>query len=57
LQTTVGFAEECRRAIINWGEVFAISEAVPGTVNVGEGIILKAPNIPDLNNYCVSEKI
>jgi hypothetical protein len=30
---------------------------VPGTVNVGEGIILKAPNIPDLNNYCVSEKI
>lgn len=57
LQTIVESAEECRRAVISQGEVFAISVAVPGTVNVGKGIILKAPNIPALNNYYVSEKI
>jgi glucokinase len=57
LQTIVGAADECRRAVLNQGEVFAISTAVPGTVNAAEGIILKAPNIPALNNYCISEKI
>ncbi len=57
LQTIIESAEECRRAVINQGEVFAISAAVPGTVNAGEGLILNAPNIPALNNYYVSEKI
>jgi len=57
LQTIVESAEECRRAVINQGEIFAISAAVPGTVNAGEGVILKAPNIPALNNYSFSEKI
>ncbi|MDQ3711888.1 MAG: ROK family protein [Acidobacteriota bacterium] len=57
LQTIVEAAAECRRAVLNQGEVFAISTAVPGTVNVGQGLILKAPNIPVLNNYYVSEKI
>ncbi len=33
------------------GEISAVSIGVPGTVNVAEGILVKAPNIPSLNGF------
>ncbi len=33
------------------GAVLGVAAAVPGTVNVEKGIILKAPNVPSLDGF------
>lgn len=47
-------AEECRQAVKAQGMVLGVAAAVPGTVNVEKGIILKAPNVPSLNGFRIS---
>ncbi len=47
-------AEECRRAVKAQGTIFGVAAAVPGTVNVEAGIILKAPNVPCLDGFRIS---
>jgi len=44
-------ATECLEKTRGKGEVFAISAAVPAILNIEDGIILKAPNIPLLNGF------
>lgn len=44
-------AVECRENVKKLGEVLAIAIAAPATVNVGKGIILKAPNVPALDGF------
>ena len=36
------------------GMVLGVAAAVPGTVNVEEGIVLKAPNVPSLDGFRIS---
>lgn len=47
-------AEECRQAVKAQGMILGVAAAVPGTVNVEKGIILKAPNVPSLNGFRIS---
>lgn len=43
---------ECRKQSAAGGcALQAISVAVPGTVNVEEGVVVKAPNVPGLNGF------
>ncbi len=43
-------ARECEREIARLGgRIAAGAIAVPGTVNVAEGVVVKAPNVPSLN--------
>lgn len=50
-------ANECRRQTKNFGDVRAIAAAVPATVSRENGIILKSPNLPSLNNFHFSAKL
>ncbi len=50
-------AEECFEAVKTHGRVLAIAAAVPATVDVERGIILKAPNIPALNNFDICAEL
>ena len=54
-------ADECRRAAREAGAAEALAAAVPATVNVREGLILKAPNVPALDGFrfsaAVSERL
>lgn len=50
-------AEVCREAVKLMGEVLAIGTVVPGTVNVEQGIIRKAPNVPALDGFSITEAI
>ncbi len=47
-------AEECRQAVKAHGAVLGVAAAVPGTVNVEKGIVLKAPNVPSLDGFRIS---
>jgi glucokinase len=45
-------AHECERAAAEQGGVIsAVSVAVPGTVNISEGVVVKAPNLPCLDGF------
>lgn len=46
-------ASECRRHCADY-RISAISASVPGTVNVDEGVILRAPNLPALDGFRIS---
>lgn len=47
-------AEECRLKVKQQGDILGFAAAVPGTVNVANGIILKAPNVPSLDGFRIS---
>lgn len=47
-------AEECLQSVKAQGMVLGVAAAVPGTVNVEEGIVLKAPNVPSLDGFRIS---
>ena len=51
VEAIVKAAEECRAAVENRGEIKALAAAVPATINVKEGVISKAPNIPSLDGF------
>ena len=57
VQLIVDAAAECEQSVKERGEVTAIAAAVPGTVNVAKGIVLKAPNLSVLNGFCLSEAL
>ena len=48
----VGAARECERRSARQGiEISAISVVVPGTVQVENGVVMKAPNVPSLDGF------
>lgn len=51
VQAVVETANHCLTAVKHLGKVRALAAAVPATINVAEGIILKAPNIPALDSF------
>jgi glucokinase len=51
VRSIVGVANECRNAVKEAGKIKALAAAVPATINVKEGIISKAPNIPALDGF------
>ncbi len=57
LSLIVDEAEKCRQAVHSEGAIAGIGAVVPGTVNVGDGIILQAPNIAALNDYAIVGEI
>lgn len=50
-------AEKCRQAVESKGRIAGIGTVVPGTVNVGAGIVLQAPNVPALNDFSITVEI
>src|SRR5688500_13764765 len=44
-------AGECLEAVKGAGAVQAIAAAVPATVNVEQGILMKSPNVPCLDGF------
>lgn len=50
-------ANECLDNVKEKGDVFAISAAVPAILNIEDGVILKAPNIPLLNGFRFSKAL
>lgn len=44
-------AHDCERESENVGTIKAISVVVPGTVNIGDGVVVKAPNVPCLDGF------
>ncbi len=54
VQSIVDSARECREVIKKQGNVKAIAAAVPATINHEKEIILKAPNVPALNNFSIA---
>lgn len=53
VQAIVQTAAECREKSPDL-KVAAISAAVPGTVKVDDGVIMKAPNLPALNGFRIT---
>lgn len=54
ISAIVEAAEECRQVVKTQGTVLGFVSAVPGTVNVEKGIIIKAPNVPALDGFRIS---
>ena len=50
-------ADRCRAAVKHSGAVRALAAAVPATINAAEGITLKSPNIPALDNFGFSSAV
>lgn len=52
VRALIAAAKECEaRATEQGAKISAVSVAVPGTVNVGEGVVVKAPNVPCLDGF------
>ncbi len=51
VRTMVDSANECRSAIGDSVEIVALAAAVPATVNVAKGVMMKAPNLPSLDGF------
>lgn len=50
-RTIIEEANECREAVKLQGKVEALAAAVPATVSVEKGILLKSPNVPCLDGF------
>src|SRR6476620_10215300 len=60
LRSLVSAVLECDRHAkqINGGKrLAAVSVVVPGTVDVEQGIVVKAPNLPSLDGFHLSEQL
>lgn len=55
INTIVESAKDCYQTAESRKEISTIALVVPGTVDVENGIIIKAPNLPALNNFNISE--
>jgi glucokinase len=53
MRAIVESANECRENCADL-QIKAISAAVPGTVDIEEGLIITAPNLPALNNFPIA---
>ncbi|HNQ15743.1 MAG TPA: ROK family protein, partial [Pyrinomonadaceae bacterium] len=51
VRTLVESARECTDAVAATAEIIALAAAVPATVNVGKGVLMKAPNLPSLDGF------
>jgi glucokinase len=52
VRALIDAAHECEtRATEQRAKISAVSVAVPGTVNVAEGVVVKAPNVPCLDGF------
>ncbi len=52
VRALIAAAHECeRRTTEQGGIISAVSVVVPGTVNVAEGVVVKAPNVPCLDGF------
>lgn len=51
IRTIVEAAEECREKTRETGKIEALSAAVPATISVERGVLLKAPNVPCLDGF------
>jgi glucokinase len=52
VRALINAIRECERQLAGLdGRIAAVSIAVPGTVNVAEGIVAKAPNLPCLDGF------
>jgi glucokinase len=52
VQALIKAVHECERhAAEQGGVISAVSVVVPGTVNVAEGVVVKAPNVPCLDGF------
>jgi glucokinase len=48
----IAAARECERQLVALrGTISAVSVAVPGTVNVSQGLVVKVPNVPALDGF------
>jgi len=50
-------ANECRENCVGFDQVKVICAAIPGTVNVNEGLIITAPNFPALNDFKMADAL
>ncbi len=50
-------ARKCEQAIEKKGKIIAVGAALPATLNVADGIILKAPNLPALDGVRFSATV
>jgi glucokinase len=57
IRAILAAADECRRVTEKKGRLIAVGAAVPATINAPEGTILKAPNIPSLDDFRFSDAI
>lgn len=48
---------ECLENTVQTGKILTIAAAVPAILNIDEGIILKAPNVPSLNGFRLSKAL
>jgi glucokinase len=51
VRALVEAARECEQQVEGRGTIEAISVAVPGTVDVDAGVVVKAPNVPCLDGF------
>jgi glucokinase len=54
VRALVEAARECARQTSSLGEIRAVSVAVPGTVDVEKGVVVKVPNIPCLDGFSLA---
>jgi glucokinase len=54
VRALVEAAHECQEKTSEAGVIKAISVAVPGTVDVEQGVVVKAPNVPCLDGFRLS---
>jgi glucokinase len=51
VRALVEAARDCEQKTMSRGVIRAVSVAVPGTVNVDQGVVVKAPNVPCLDGF------
>lgn len=52
VRALIDAAHKCEAKAVEQGAtITAVSVAVPGTVNVAEGVVVKAPNVPSLDGF------
>jgi glucokinase len=57
VEALVAAVSECEKQYGAREEIGAVSVVVPGTVNVEEGTVVKAPNVPCLNGFRLTEAL
>ncbi len=57
VRAVVESVNECRKNCVDECAVKVVSVAVPGTVSVEQGLIFKAPNLPSLDNFKMTDAL
>ena len=57
LQAIADLANQCRAGLASGSEINAVGVAVPATMDIGRGVVHRAPNLPMLDGLCLGSEL